>query len=206
MNIETIIVGPIQVNCFILTCPVSNQSAIVDPGDDAEDILKTIRSASLDLKYILLTHGHFDHIGAVSTVKATTGAAVLMHKADEFLVESASVQARAFGLPAPNSFAVDHYVDDGDTISVGQLNASVITTPGHSPGGVCFKFDNDIFAGDTLFYGGIGRTDLPGGNYHQLIASIKNKLFTLPDDMRVFCGHGPSTTIGREKKYNPFVH
>ncbi|MBN1480598.1 MBL fold metallo-hydrolase [candidate division KSB1 bacterium] len=205
MNIESIIVGPIQVNCFIITCPVSNQSAIVDPGDDAENILKTIRSKSLDLKYILLTHGHFDHIGAVSEVKSATGAEIFMHKADTFLVQGAALQAQAFGLPAPDTFVIDSFIDDGDNISVGEFNASVLTTPGHSPGGVCFKFENDIFAGDTLFYGGIGRTDLPGGDYRQLIASIKNKLFVLPDSMRVFCGHGPSTTIRREKKYNPFI-
>ena len=206
MTIETIIVGPIQVNCFIITCTKTLQTAIVDPGDDADNILKVVQSNSLNVKYILLTHGHFDHIGAVSPVKSATNAHVLMHKSDEFLIQSAPMQARAFGMPAPQTFQPDRFVDEGEKIAFGELKASVVSTPGHSPGGICFVFENDVFAGDTLFYGGIGRTDFPGGNYHQLIESIKNKLFVLPDDMKVHSGHGPTTTIGREKKFNPFIN
>ena len=205
MNIETIIVGPIQVNCFIVSCKSTNQAAIIDPGDDADNILNIVQTQSLDVKYILLTHGHFDHIGAVADVKKSTGAEIVMHKADNFLLDVASQTAAAFGLPAPDTFTVDLYVDDGDEILIGNLVSSIISTPGHSPGGICYKFDSDIFAGDTLFYGGIGRTDLPGGNYDQLIQSIQTKLFVLSDDMNVYCGHGPATTIGREKMYNPFV-
>lgn len=204
VNIETIIVGPIEVNCFIIACDATRHAVIVDPGGDAEALLDTIRAKSLALNYILLTHGHFDHIGAVAAMKKATGAEIRMHHADEFLLQTAALQARSFGLPAPETFQVDAFIDDGDEFTFGDLRCSVIATPGHSPGGVCYLFENDIFVGDTLFYGGIGRTDLPGGDYSQITRSIKDKLFTLPDEMKVHCGHGPSTTIGREKRYNPF--
>jgi hydroxyacylglutathione hydrolase len=205
VNIDTIIVGPIEVNCFIITCSTTKHTAIVDPGDDADNILDNVQSKSLVVKYILLTHGHFDHIGAVSSLKKATGAEILLHKADEFLIQTAGLQARSFGLPAPESFKVDKFIADGDEVTFGELRCSVITTPGHSPGGVCYLFKNDVFVGDTLFCGSIGRTDLPAGNYNQLMQSIKDKLFTLPDDMKVYCGHGPSTTIGWEKGHNPFM-
>ena len=129
-----------------------------------------------------------------------------MHKDDEFLIQAAPQQARLFGLPAPELFQVDKYVEEGEEITFGDLTCTVVTTPGHSPGGVCYLFENDIFAGDTLFYGGIGRTDLAGGDYDQLIQSIKSKLFEQPEQMKVYCGHGPTTTIGREKRYNPFIN
>ncbi|MBN1560189.1 MBL fold metallo-hydrolase [candidate division KSB1 bacterium] len=205
MNLDAIIVGPIEVNCFIITCSTTNHAAIVDPGDDAEALLDIIRAKSLALTYILLTHGHFDHIGAVAALQKVTGAEVLMHQADEFLIRTAGLQARSFGLPAPEVFNADRFIANGDEIIFGELRCSVIATPGHSPGGVCYLFENDIFVGDTLFYGGIGRTDLPAGDYGQIMRSIKDKLFTLPDDMQVHCGHGPLTTIGREKRYNPFI-
>lgn len=206
MKLESLVVGPIQVNCFIITCPTTHQSAIVDPGDDADRILRKCESQNINLTKILLTHGHFDHIGAVHHIKKATDAEILMHKADEFLIQAAPMQAAAFGLPAPPTFTVDTYIQEGDEITVGELAAAVIETPGHTPGGVCFQFENDLFAGDTLFYGGIGRTDLPGGNYDQILQSIKTKLFVLPDELRVYSGHGPATTIGREKQYNPFVN
>lgn len=206
MNIESLVVGPIQVNCFIITCSTTQETAIVDPGDDAERILNKCAAKSLNVTKILLTHGHFDHIGAVQQIKEATGAEIIMHKADEFLIAVAPMQAAAFGMPAPKTFSVDRFVTEGDDMSVGELTAQVIETPGHTPGGICFHFGDGLFAGDTLFYGGIGRTDLPGGSYSQILNSIKTKLFVLPDELKVYCGHGPATTIGREKKYNPFVN
>ncbi len=206
MNIESLVVGPIQVNCFIITCSSTNQSAIVDPGGDADRILNLCESKKINVTKILLTHGHFDHIGAVQSVQDATGADIFMHQADEFLIEAAPMQAAAFGLPAPNTFSVDTFLKEGDDIQIGKVNATVLETPGHSPSCVCFYFENDLFAGDTLFYGGIGRTDLPGGNYNQILNSIKTKLFVLPDELKVYSGHGPATTIGREKQYNPFVN
>ncbi len=206
VNVETIIVGPIEVNCYLVTCKKTNKAAVIDPGDNAEDILKVIRSRSLDVEYILLTHGHFDHLGGVAPIKEATKANVLLHKNDQYLVDSASQQAELFGLPAPELFEVDQYVDQSDVVEFGNLKATVLATPGHSKGSVCYLFENSIFVGDTLFYGGVGRTDLEGGSFEQLLHSIQSKLFSLPEDIRVYCGHGPSTTIGREKKYNPFIN
>ncbi len=206
MNIETIIVGPIEVNCYIVSCPKTAVAAVIDPGENADDILQYLQSNTLDLKTILLTHGHFDHIGAVVPLKQATNATVAMHKADQPLVDIAQQQSAAFGLQPVQPFKADHYVDDGDSLEVGTLQAQVIHTPGHSPGGISFLFKNDLFAGDTLFYGGVGRTDLPGGSMSTLVNSIKSKLFTLPESVTVYSGHGPTTTIGREKKYNPFTH
>ena len=205
MNIETIIVGPLDVNCFIISCPKTKQSAIIDPGENADDILQSIKSKSLDVKYILLTHGHFDHIGAVADISAATHSDILLHADDQEQVDAAPAHAGFFGLPVPKSFSVDRYVNEEDTLEIGELTLTVLHTPGHSRGCVCYLGKDVIFAGDTLFYGGVGRTDLPGGNYQAIIQSIKEKLFALPDAMRVYSGHGPPTTIGREKKYNPFV-
>lgn len=205
MDIETIIVGPIEVNCYIVSCPKTAQAAVIDPGENADDILHILKTSSLELKYILLTHGHFDHIGAVVPLQHATNAQVLMHKADQSLVDAARDQSTAFGLPPVQPFKADRYISHGDQIEMGALEATVIHTPGHSPGGVSFYFDTELFAGDTLFYGGIGRTDLPGGSFSQLLDSIKRNLFTLPDETTVYSGHGPKTTIGREKKFNPFV-
>ncbi len=205
MNIETIIVGPIDVNCYIVSCPKTALAAVIDPGENADDILQFLKSKSLDLKYILLTHGHFDHIGAVVPVKKITSAKILMHEADQMLVDAARQQSMAFGMPPVEPFKPDLYIKDGDLVDIGSLQAKVLHTPGHSPGGVSFLFEKNVFAGDTLFYGGIGRTDLPGGSMSQLVSSIKEKLFVLPESITVYSGHGPSTTIGREKKYNPFI-
>ena len=206
MNVETFIVGPIEVNCYIVTCKKTNKAAVIDPGDNAADILKVVRSRSLDIEYILLTHGHFDHLGGVARIKKATNATVLMNKDDQYMVETAAQQAELFGLPVPGEFDVDRFVDESDIIEIGNLKASILTTPGHSKGSVCYLFDKCVFVGDTLFYGGVGRTDLEGGSFEQLVHSIKSKLFTLSDDVKVYCGHGPSTTIGREKKYNPFIN
>ena len=206
MNVETIIVGPIEVNCYIVTCKQTNKAAIIDPGENADEILKVVRSRSLDLEYILLTHGHFDHLGGVARIKKATNASILVHKEDQHLIDNAAQQAELFGLPVPGAFEIDRYVDESDIVEIGDLKASVLCTPGHSKGSICYLFEKSVFVGDTLFYGGVGRTDLEGGSFEQLVHSIQSKLFTLPDDIKVYCGHGPTTTIGREKKYNPFIN
>jgi len=204
MNIETLIVGPIEVNCYV-AYDENGDGVVIDPGDEAEEILDVIRQNDVNIKYILLTHGHFDHIGAVVKVKNETGAGVVMHSNDQFLIQQAPQQAAMFGLPAVQTFDVDQTVKEGDIVTVGTLQAKVIETPGHTPGGVCYLFDNTLFAGDLLFFDGVGRTDLPGGSTPQLLSSIKNKVFNLPDDCRVLSGHGPATTVGREKRQNPFI-
>ncbi|RPH97920.1 MAG: MBL fold metallo-hydrolase [Calditrichaeota bacterium] len=204
MNIRTIIVGPLGVNCYIVFCPITRNAAVIDPGGDAELIFNEISKQNLIVKIILLTHGHFDHFGAAAAVKQSTGASLLMNDRDEILVSAAAESAVFFGLPAPESFEVDGVLRDGDQIEVGEIRGHVIATPGHSPGSLSFLLQESVFVGDTLFLNSIGRADLPGGNERQLMQSIRSRLFTLPDETAVYCGHGPATTIGREKRYNPF--
>lgn len=198
-------VGPFQANCFVLACSETGEGAIVDPGDEDELILDVVRRDRVKVKFILLTHAHIDHVGALGPVKRATGADILMHRGDTFLLEGVGAQALSFGLAVDGYTKVDRYVEEGDTFTFGKLTARVIHTPGHSPGGVCYRIGKSLFAGDTLFAGSIGRTDLPGGSYEMLIRSIVEKLFPLGDDIEVFTGHGPSTTIGEERLTNPFL-
>lgn len=205
MVTETLIVGPFQVNCYIVGCEESGEGMIIDPGDEAEVIVARFRELGLKLKYILLTHGHVDHISAVAEVRHALGGKIAMNEKDHFLVESAGAQAAIFDLQPPAPFTVDQNLSDGDQLTVGTLAFKVLETPGHSPGGICFQSDVAVFVGDTLFFDSIGRTDLPGGSYEQLLRSIRDKLLPLPDNVRVFPGHGQPTSIGRERKYNPFL-
>jgi glyoxylase-like metal-dependent hydrolase (beta-lactamase superfamily II) len=179
---------------------------VIDPGDDAPEILAELAAAKLKVKYILNTHGHFDHVGANKKMKEATNAPILIHASDAPMLPTLSAHARMFGLSAENSPEADQLIKDGDIISFGKnITLKVIHTPGHTPGGVSFYTDKIVFVGDTLFAGSIGRTDFPGGDYDTLIASIQKKLFLLGDDVVVYTGHGPETTIGREKRLNPFA-
>ncbi len=185
-------------------CEDTKEEEIIDPGDNADEIIRAIERAKLKPAYIINTHAHFDHIGGVKTVQDYFKIDFLLHKEDMFLVDNANAQARAFGLdpfPEPD---VNKFVSNGDKVSLGNKVIDVIHTPGHSPGCVCYLIDNNVFVGDTLFAGSIGRSDLPGGSHETLINSIKEKLFPLGDSTLVYPGHGPSTTIEEEKKYNPF--
>lgn len=205
MIINTIVVGPLEVNCYILGCEDTKEAAIIDPGDNADEIIKTIDSEGLKPVYIINTHAHFDHIGAVKTIQDHFKIDFLLHKDDLFFVDNASAQARAFGLDPIPKPDVNKYVNNGDKISLGNKVIGVIHTPGHSPGCVCYLIDNNVFVGDTLFAGSIGRSDLPGGSHETLITSIKEKLFPLGNNTLVYPGHGPSTTIEEEKEHNPFL-
>ena len=205
MTIDAIVVGPIQVNCYIVACEDTREAVVIDPGDDASRILQRLTSQKLTLGHILLTHGHFDHFGAAADLKAATGATLYAHRADLDLIEDAPAHAALFGLPAPKPFTIDRFAAEGDEIVWGRLRAMVLETPGHSRGSVSFLVDKDVFVGDVLFSRSIGRTDLFGGSYEQLLQSIRDKLLVLEDDVRVHSGHGPPTTIGRERKFNPFV-
>ncbi len=205
MIINNIVVGPLEVNCYILGCEDTKEAAIIDPGDNADEIIKVLEKADLKPVYIINTHAHFDHIGSVSAVQEHYNIDFLLHEEDLFLVNNTSTQAKAFGfdpIPKPD---VNKFVNDGDKISLGNKVIDVIHTPGHSPGCVCYLIDNNVFVGDTLFAGSIGRSDLPGGSHETLINSIKEKLFPLEDSTIVYPGHGPSTTIDAEKKHNPFL-
>jgi glyoxylase-like metal-dependent hydrolase (beta-lactamase superfamily II) len=198
-------VGPIQANSFVIGCPDTQAGVVIDPGDEVPRILSVLESAGLHLKYIINTHGHFDHVGGNQALKAASDAPILIHPADAPMLDQLAATARSFGLSAENSPQPDRLIEDGETIDFGTLRFKVLHTPGHTPGGVSLAMDGKVFVGDTLFAGSIGRTDFPGGDYDTLINSIHQKLFSLDDDVIVYTGHGPETTIGREKRSNPFA-
>lgn len=205
MIIKELAVGPIMANCFIVGCEDTRKAVVIDPGDEPDRILLSLAESKLTVKYIINTHGHFDHVGANRKMKEATGAELVIHPHDAPMLEQLTYAASSFGLAVENSPDADKEIADGDIISFGKVELKVIHTPGHSPGGISLYASGHVFVGDTLFAGSIGRTDFPGGDYNTLIASIQKRLFPLGDDTRVYCGHGPQTTIGREKKYNPFV-
>jgi glyoxylase-like metal-dependent hydrolase (beta-lactamase superfamily II) len=208
LRIETITNGPFVENAFVLWDEGSKKAVIVDPGDEPARIAGTPRFLGLEVTEIVCTHAHIDHAGAVAEVKRLTGAPFAIHRGEELVLAHLSSQAALFGLDAElTTPEVDRWLAESDAIEVGAHSARVIHTPGHTPGGCCFFFEADrvLLAGDTLFQGSIGRTDLPGGSYEEIIASIKDKLLPLGDDVNVYCGHGPRTNLGLEKRYNPFL-
>lgn len=198
-------VGPIMANCFIVGCEETKQAVVIDPGDDADRILMALAKAELKVKYLINTHGHFDHVGANKRMKDVTAAQIAIHPDDEPMLLDLSSHAAMFGLGAENSPPADIHLKESDTITFGNITFKVIHTPGHSPGGICLYTPGHLFVGDTLFMGSIGRTDLPGGNYDTLISSIKTKLLNLDESTVVYPGHGPETTIANEKRMNPFL-
>ncbi|MGE5173167.1 MAG: MBL fold metallo-hydrolase [Betaproteobacteria bacterium] len=206
MVLIRLVVGPLQVNCFILADEKTKDAVVIDPGDDAGDILKIIKDKSLKVKYIVNTHAHFDHVGANKAIKEATGAELLFHEADAPVLATVSNQARSFGMNPVVSPPADRYVKHGDVITAGEVSLQVLHTPGHSPGGISLLEQGMVFTGDALFAGSIGRTDLPGGDLMTLLRSIKTNLMTLPDDTKVFSGHGPASTIGDERRENPFLN
>ena len=210
MIVETFPVGMLQCNCTVLGDPVSKEAIVVDPGDDVEKVLAVLRKHGLTCKAILNTHTHIDHVGANHALREQTGARVMLHEADLPLYDNLKIQAEWMGgmVQAPPRGTVDEHVHQGDVVKAGALAAEVLHTPGHTPGSLCFHVAGEkplLLAGDTLFQGSIGRTDLWGGDYEQELASIKTRLLALDEATRVICGHGPETTIGREKKRNPFL-
>jgi glyoxylase-like metal-dependent hydrolase (beta-lactamase superfamily II) len=196
--------GPLDVNCYIVGCEKTGKAAVIDPGGHAVAITERLKKHGLELAVVINTHGHFDHIGGNAALLKDSDAELMIHSADRFLLDNVSDHASSFGLSAEPSPAPSRELADGDSISVGELTLKVIHTPGHSPGGICLLIDDHLIVGDSVFAGSIGRTDLPGGDYEQLIASIKAKLLVLPDETKIFPGHGPASTIGREKSHNPF--
>ncbi|MBT3386771.1 MAG: MBL fold metallo-hydrolase [Desulfobacula sp.] len=205
MIIKKLEVGPIMANCFILGCESTKEAVVIDPGDDADRILMELAKSELNVKYLINTHGHFDHVGANKRMKEVTGAKLAIHPDDEPMLNELSHSASMFGLSADNSPPADILLKDGDEITFGEITLKVIHTPGHSKGGICLYTQGHLFAGDTLFAGSIGRTDLPGGDYDTLISSIKQKLLSFDDKTIVYTGHGPETNIGNEKRNNPFL-
>ena len=204
MIIESLVLGPIQANCFILGCDDTHEAAVIDPGDESDKILMLLAKNGLKVTKIINTHGHFDHVGANRRLKEVTGADILIHRLDAPMLSQLAASASAWGLSADNSPAPDTELEEGDTISFGKLTLKVIHTPGHTPGGISLYIQDSVFVGDTLFAGSIGRTDFPGGNHDTLIQSIQQKLFVLPEETKVYPGHMGATTIGNEKRHNPF--
>lgn len=205
MIIKMLTVGPVQTNCYIVADEQTRQGAVIDPGGDAERILQAIEDLSLDIKYVLNTHGHFDHTLANGEVVEPTGADLCIHRADAPMLTQGG-GAAWFGMEA-SSPPPTLLLSDGDTLSIGSITLEVLHTPGHSPGGCSFldRVSDSLFSGDCLFEMGIGRTDLPGANFAQLARTLREKLMSLPDRTVVYPGHGPSTTIGRERLCNPFL-
>jgi len=200
-------VGPLQCNCSIIGDEQTREAMVIDPGDQIEDILKILKSENLTLKQIVVTHAHIDHVGGAMKLKAATGAPILMNQKDEVLLKMLDVQASWIGMKPPGAVQVDEAVGEGRILQVGNLSSTVIHTPGHTEGSICLYFPEQktLIAGDTLFAGSIGRTDLPGGSFEKIIRSLHNQLLQLPDDTQVVPGHGPMTTIGQERESNPFL-
>ena len=206
MQIARLVVGPLQVNCYVAFDDTSKEAIVIDPGDDGRDILDLIAKKGLKVKYIVNTHAHFDHVGANKVLKDATGAELLIHESDSSLLGGTAGQARVFGMTAPSSPKADRYLKHGDVLSAGSVSLTVLHTPGHSQGGISLAGDGVVFTGDSLFAGSIGRTDFPGGDLMTLITAIKQNLMTLPDDTVVLSGHGPQSTIGEERRENPFLN
>jgi hydroxyacylglutathione hydrolase len=207
MIFEIIPVGPLSANSFILGCEESKEGIVVDPGGDPEKIISAIGRLGLRITYIINTHGHFDHIGGNLSLLEHTGAKLLVHEKDIHLLAMASDIAARYGETSDNSPPPDNFLQDGMIIPLGNYQIRVLHTPGHTPGGCCLYIAGEgvLISGDTLFAEGVGRTDFPGGSHQALIESIRTRLFTLPENTRVYPGHGPSTTIGHEKRYNPYT-
>lgn len=205
MILETLEVGPYASNCYIVGSETSKEGMIIDPGEEGQHILQKVTELGLDTKLIVLTHGHLDHIGGLTEVKAATGVPVCVHSGDTRFIQERPLQSMLTGAAYPAVPPVDRWLNGGDRLDIGDLHFLVLHTPGHSQGSICLLGDGVLFSGDTLFNYGIGRTDLPGGSYSQLIESIHTKLLVLPDDTVVYPGHGPPTTIGAERRGNPFL-
>ena len=212
MIVESAAVGPFFKNGYVVGCENTRKAVFIDPGDEVEQLLAFIQSEKLDVTHILLTHAHVDHVSGVAEAKRALGVPIYLHKDDLFLYDNAVRSGMMFGLTVEQPPPVDVFYDGESAIAFGDYRVRVVHTPGHCPGGVCLAISRDgdtspphLFVGDTLFAGSIGRTDLPGGNYETLLKAITGKLFAFPDDSIVYSGHGPETTIGREKKSNPFV-
>jgi len=209
VHVET--AGPFQQNGFVVGCETTSQAVLIDPGDGVRSLLAFADRRSLAIGHILLTHAHIDHVTGVAEAKRALNVPVYLHRDDLFLYERVVQHGQVFGVQVEPQPAIDVFYTPGQTIAFGELQAAVHHTPGHCPGGVCLAIGRkgeaatELFVGDTLFAGSIGRTDLPGGDYNVLMASIRNVLFPFGDAARVHSGHGPDTTIGREKATNPFL-
>lgn len=211
MRIATAAAPPFMKNGFVVSCGDTREAVMIDPGDEVNELLDVVRRERLTVTMILLTHAHIDHVTGVGRAKAALGAPVWLHRDDLFLYDGAADQGRMFGLHVQPPPPVDHFYTAGQRLAFGDCAVDVLPTPGHCPGGVCLAIGpessatRELFVGDTLFAGSIGRTDLPGGDLDTLMHSIRDVLMAFPDDTVVHSGHGPTTTVGRERRTNPFL-
>lgn len=199
------IVGPLEVNCYILACEKTREGIVIDPGDNIDTILQLIKDHNIKIVEIIATHGHFDHIGRVTSLKEKTGAPFAIHKADVFMVENLIDIVAPLGLQTDPPPKIDRFIDEGDTVVFGRETLNILHVPGHAPGNIALIWPGHAIVGDTVFAGSIGRTDLEGADLQTLMDSIHTKILTLPDDTVLHPGHGPDTTIDREKRINPFL-
>ena len=212
-KLDVVVVGPIQCNCYILTDDVSGKAFMIDPGAESQELLSYVQKRKLDLQAILITHAHIDHVGGIESIHAAANAPVYYHNGDRFLYENIAMQAQLFGvtpaqLQAKQPVVGEGSLKDGQEFPFDGGRIHAIHTPGHTPGSICFHAAggrNLLFTGDTLFAGSIGRTDLWGGDYDQILDSIHSRLLTLSDDVTVLPGHGPESSIGEERRSNPFL-
>ena len=204
---EILPVGPLQCNCSVIGDEASREAIVIDPGDDIEDVLALVRKHQLQVKQIVVTHAHIDHVGGAMKLRAATGGPILLNQNDYALLKMLDVQAAWIGVATPERVETDQNLADADTVKAGSLAAQVLHTPGHTEGSVCLYFpaEKKLIAGDTLFAGSIGRTDLPGGSYEKILHSLHQRVLALPDETVVIPGHGPVTTIGQERESNPFL-
>lgn len=211
MILESAAVGPFFKNGYVAGCERTRRAVVIDPGDEVDQLLAAVRQHDLQVTQILLTHAHVDHVSGVAEARRALGAPIYLHKDDLFLYQNAVRTGMMFGLTVEEPPPVDRFYDGEGPLTFGDYRVRVVHTPGHCPGGVCLAIGKAgdavprLFVGDTLFAGSIGRTDLPGGDYETLLRSITESLFAFPDDSVVYSGHGPETTIGEEKRSNPFV-
>lgn len=204
---EILPVGPLKCNCSIIGDETSCEAMVIDPGDNIVEVLAIIQKHKLTVKQIVITHAHIDHVGGAMKLRAATGAPVLLNQNDYALLKMLDVQAAWIGVDDPGNVEIDHSIGDLDKVQAGPLIANIIHTPGHTEGSVCLYFpaQQKLIAGDTLFAGSIGRTDLPGGSFEKILTSLHEKVLALPDETVVVPGHGPLTTVGEERENNPFL-
>lgn len=207
--VDSVIVSPFQTNCYIIACPKTREGILIDPGDEPERILAVVKFHKVNVKAIVATHGHLDHVLAVKAVKEATGASFLLPEHDLPIAQSAHIQARLYNWLAEPVPDPDDFLREGQNLTVGEISFQVLHLPGHTPGHIALYTEisdgsKHLFSGDVLFAGSVGRTDLPGGSWEQLQNSLKRLMF-LPDETIVYSGHGRRTTIGEERRYNPFV-
>jgi len=204
---EILPVGPLRCNCSIIGDESTREAMVIDPGDEIEDVLALVGKHNLQVKQIVITHAHIDHVGGAMKLRAATGAPILLNQNDYTLLNMIDMQAAWIGVPAPGKIEIDRSVTTGEAVSAGSHTAQILHTPGHTEGSICLYFEAEkkLIAGDTLFSGSIGRTDLPGGSMQKIMRSLHNTVMSLPDDTVVVPGHGELTTIGEERESNPFL-